>query len=83
MKIKAKQEVEVEITEIQKYLITIDFLCEVFDWDEDFFIEEGWLCKREMAYGSHSFQRTVKVREVTKKDQCVYDLFKDLKKKPV
>ena len=83
MKIKAKQEVEVEITEIQRYLITIDFLCEVFKWDQDFFIEEGWLCKREMAHSSHSFQRTLKVREVTKKDQCVYDLFKELKKRPV
>ena len=82
MKIKAKQEVEVEISDIQRYLITIDFLCETLDWDEDFFIEDGWLCKREMIQTSHSFNRTLKVREVTKKDQCVYDIFKELKKKP-
>ena len=81
MKITGKQEVQIEISEGQRHLIAIDYISEVFDWDSDFFIEDGWVIKREIAHTSHSFELKNKVREATKKDQCLYDIFKILKKR--
>ena len=43
MIIKGKQEVEVEISEAQRYLIAVDYICEKFKWDSDYFIEDGWV----------------------------------------
>lgn len=80
MKITGKQEVQIEISEGQRHLIAIDYIAEVFDWDSDYFIEDGWVIKREIAHTSHSFELKNKVREATKKDQCLYDIFKTLKK---
>ena len=80
MKIIGKQQVEIEISEGQRHLIALDYISEVFKWDADYFIEDGWVIKREIAHTSHSFELKNKVREATKKDQCLYDIFKTLKK---
>jgi len=82
MKITGKQTVEIEISEAQRHLIALDYISEVFEWDTDYFIEDGWVIKREVAYTSHSFELKSKVREATKKDQFLYDIFKTLKKQP-
>jgi hypothetical protein len=80
MKITGKQSVEIEISEAQRHLIALDYISEIFEWDTDFFIEDGWVIKREIAHTSHSFELKNKVREATKKDLCLYDIFKTLKK---
>jgi hypothetical protein len=80
MKITGTQKVEINISESQRHLIAIDYIAEVFDWDSDYFIEDGWVIKREIAHTSHSFEMNNKVREATKGDQCLYDIFKILKK---
>ena len=80
MKITEKQSVEIEISEAQRHLIALDYISEIFEWDTDFFIEDGWVIKREIAHTSHSFELKNKVREATKKDLCLYDIFKTLKK---
>jgi len=80
MKITGTQKVEINISESQRHLIAIDYIAEVFDWDSDYFIEDGWVIKREIAHTSHSFEMNNKVREATKGDQCLYDIFKTLKK---
>ena len=79
MKITGKQSVEIEISEAQRHLIALDYISEIFEWDTDFFIEDGWVIKREIAHTSHSFELKNKVREATKKDLCLYDIFKTLK----
>ncbi|MDB4317783.1 hypothetical protein N9973_00635 [bacterium] len=80
MKITGTQKVEIDISEGQRHLIAIDYISEVFDWDSDYFIEEGWVIKREMAHTSHSFEMNNKVRKATKQDNCLYDIFKTLRK---
>ncbi len=45
MKITGKQEVEIEISQGQRHLIALDYISEVFDWDSDYFIEDGWVIK--------------------------------------
>lgn len=80
MKITGKQTVEIEISEAQRHLIALDYLSEIFEWDTDYFIEDGWVIKREIAHTSHSFELKNKVREATKKDLCLYDIFKTLRK---
>ena len=80
MKITGKQTEEVEISEAQRHLIALDYISEIFEWDTDYFIEDGWVIKREIAHTSHSFELKNKVREATKKDQCLYDIFKTLRK---
>ena len=81
MKITWTQKVEIDISESQRHLIAIDYISEVFDWDSDYFIEDGWVIKREIAHTSHSFEMNNKVREATKQDHCLYDIFKTLKKR--
>ncbi len=81
MKITGKQEVQIEISDAQRHLIALDYISEVFEWDTDYFIEDGWVIKREIAHTSHSFELKNKVREATKKDQCLYDIFKTLRKR--
>ena len=80
MKITGKQEIQIDISEAQRHLIAIDYISDVFDWDSDYFIEDGWVIKREIAHTSHSFEMNNKVREASKADQCLYDIFKTLKK---
>lgn len=80
MKITGKQEVQIEISEGQRHLIALDYISEVFDWDSDYFIEDGWVIKRDIAHTSHAFEIKNKVREATKQDHCLYDIFKTLKK---
>jgi tRNA(Phe) wybutosine-synthesizing methylase Tyw3 len=80
MKITGNQKVEIEISESQRHLIAVDYISEVFDWDSDYFIEDGWVIKREIAHTSHSFEMNNRVRQATKGDQCLYDIFKTLKK---
>jgi tRNA(Phe) wybutosine-synthesizing methylase Tyw3 len=80
MKITGNQKVEIEISEPQRHVIAVDYISEIFKWDSDYFIEEGWVMKRETAYTSHSFEVKNKVRAATKVDQCLYDIFKTLKK---
>jgi len=41
MKITGTQKVEINISESQRHLIAIDYISEVFDWDSDYFIEDG------------------------------------------
>ena len=56
MKITGKQTVEIEISEAQRHLIALDYISEIFEWDTDYFIEDGWVIKREIAHTSHSFE---------------------------
>ena len=80
MKITGKQEVQIEISKVQRHMLAVDYLSEVFEWDSDYFIEDGWVIKREIAHTSHSFEMNNKVREASKQDYCLYDIFKTLKK---
>ena len=43
MKITGKQEVKIEISEAQRHLIALDYISEIFEWDTDYFIEDGWV----------------------------------------
>ena len=83
MKITGKQEVQIEISEGQRHLIAIDYISEVFGWDSDYFIEDGWVIKLEIAHTSHSFEMKNKVRKADKQDQYLYDIFKTLKRRVV
>jgi len=80
MKITGKQEVQIEISKVQRHMLAVDYISEVFEWDSDYFIEDGWVIKREIAHTSHSFEMNNKVREASKQDYCLYDMFKTLKK---
>ena len=80
MKITGKQEVEIEISQGQRHLIALDYISELFEWDTDYFIEDGWVIKREIAHTSHSFEMKTKVRKADKQDQYLYDMFKTLKR---
>lgn len=78
MKIKGKQEVEIEISEEERRWIAKDYLYEFFDWDEDYFIEDGEVKVRKSYHSSHSFNTNEKVRESSERDSLAYKLFKKL-----
>lgn len=78
MKIKGQQKVEIEISENERRWIAKDYLYEVFDWSEGFFIEEGEVRVRKTYHSSHSFDSNEKVREASDSDILAYKLFKKL-----
>ena len=78
MKIKGQQKVEIEISEEERRWIAKGYLCEVFDWDEDYFIEDGEVKVRKSYHSSHSFNSNEKVREASDRDILAYKLFKKL-----
>jgi hypothetical protein len=79
MKIKAKQEIEVEISEVQQHLVALNYLCKIFDWEEDYFIVNEKVFQRITNYGSHSFDQNNLIRSATKKDKEIYSVIKTLK----
>lgn len=81
MKIKANQEVEIEISELQQYLVTLNYLCKMFDWKDGYFVENGSVFQRVTNYGSHSFEQNDLIRSATKKDKEIHSVIKTLKNK--
>ena len=53
----------------------------MFDWKDDYFVENGSVFQRVTNYGSHSFEQNDLIRSATKKDKEIYSVIKTLKNK--
>lgn len=79
-KVFGVQKLELDLDEEEAKRITVRYLCEKFDWLEDFFIENDEVCKLVTYHTSHRWDQKECVRKATQSDKHIYSILKDLKK---
>ena len=78
--------VKVNITRTEEFMlspkealkVTINVLREVFDFDKDYFIEDGKVKKIVTYHTSYSWEKVYEVREATTTDTYICDIIKTL-----
>lgn len=75
------ENVEVEIDEFKQKDITFTYLEKLFNWDREFFIEDGRVKKKRVCYSSHSFEMYDLVRLANEEDIYAEKLFNKIKHK--
>lgn len=78
--------IKVNITRTEEFMlspkealkVTIDVLRKVFDFDKDYFIEDGKVKKTTTYHTSHSWEKVEVVREATELDVHIYYIIKTL-----
>lgn len=78
MKIKGSQVVELQISEDEQARICRAYLYKKFKWQNDYFIEDGFVKRNKTYYGSHSFNVPEVVREAQEFDYFVAGVIKNL-----
>jgi hypothetical protein len=73
MKIKAQQEIDVEISYQEARRIAAQFFMDSFNWKPSYTIMrqangEDWVCSRHTAHSSHVFNYHEKIRLVSEED---------------
>ena len=76
-----KSKVEVEIDEFNQKNIAFNYLEKVLNWDRDYFIDDNKVKKSITIYSSHSWESVEVVREATKDDFIIENIFKKIKLK--
>ena len=79
--------IKVNITHTEEFMLSpkealkvaIGVLREVFDFDKDYFIEDGKVKKTVTYHTSHSWEKVYEVREATTTDIYICDIIKTLK----
>jgi hypothetical protein len=79
IKISGKQDVEIEINEYTVKTITLNYLCNQFDWKLDYFIEEDKVKTRVEYHTSHSWYDVETVRPASPRDKHIYNVIKEIK----
>ena len=74
MKIKATQQIEVQITPKEERRIAIDYFCKKFDWQRSYFIKNGTVYDTVTNYSSHTWTEDKRVREATDNDKLICSL---------
>lgn len=77
---------KVNITRTEEFMLSpkealkvaINVLREVFDFDKDYFIEDGKVKKTVTYHTSHSWEKVYEVREATTTDTYICDIIKTL-----
>ena len=69
---------EVMLSPKEALKVTINVLREVFDFDKDYFIEDGKVKKTTTYHTSHSWEKVDEVREATTTDTYICDIIKAL-----
>lgn len=77
---------KVNITRTEEFMLSpkealkvaINVLREVFDFDKDYFIEDGKVKKTTTYHTSHSWEKVDEVREATTTDTYICDIIKTL-----
>lgn len=80
MKVKGKQEVEIELSDEMLKHITLEYICKNFDWKINYFIEDGKVYEIEEFATTHRWTENTVRREATPLDKCLYTLIKEIKK---
>ena len=71
---------EIMLSPKEALKVAIGVLREVFDFDKDYFIEDGKVKKTVTYHTSHSWEKVYEVREATTTDIYIYDIINTLNK---
>ena len=74
MKIKATQQIEVQITPEEERRIAIDYFCKKFDWQRSYFIKDGVVYNTVTNHSSHSWREDKHIRDATANDKLICSL---------
>jgi len=83
MKIKAKQEIQVEISDDEARRIAVQFFLEMFSWKTSYGIvrqSDGrdWVCRIHTAHSSHVFDYHEKIRAASDDDYLAAKVVKKM-----
>lgn len=78
MKITAKQQVEVEISEAQRLQICYDYLCQKFNWRRGYQIKDDKVIHQQTGFTSHSFDFETVIRSANDNDRAMELISKEL-----
>jgi hypothetical protein len=76
MKIKALQQLELEISEQEHKHVALEYLYKAFDWKSEYFIEDEKVCQKKTYHSSHSWEGVEKIRDATEQDYFVAGVIK-------
>lgn len=80
MKIKTTITVDADLDSSEVERIAIEFLCDRFNWNLSYFIEDDFVCKNTWCGSSnHGFNTVSRVREASKLDVSIFELLKQIK----
>ena len=78
VKVNITRNEEVMLSPKEALKVTINVLREVFDFDKDYFIEDGKVKKTTTYHTSHSWEKVDEVREATTTDTYICNIIKTL-----
>ena len=80
MKVKGKQEVEIELSPEMIKHIVLEFLYSNFNWGSQYFIENGKVSTIQEFATTHRWTENKVIRNADNIDKCLYALVKEIKK---
>lgn len=78
MKITATQTVDVEISDTQAKKITLNFICQKYDWKTEFYIKDGSVYENVYRHTSHAWTEEVYIRTASEMDFLIEKLVKNI-----
>lgn len=78
MKIQATQLISVDISTDEQRRIAVEFLEKKFNWNPNYFVEEGKVYQMVEYVTSHRWDSKELVREAKQTDKLMYQVFKEL-----
>lgn len=81
MKIEGTQKVEIEISELTRKRIALQYIYDTLNWKEGYFIEDGKVFEHVEYATSHRFDQKEFRRDEMCIDKSVYTVIKELRKK--
>jgi uncharacterized membrane protein YukC len=80
MKVTGTANIDVVLSETQVRHVTLEYICEKFDWYVDRYInpEDDWVYDKQPQYGHKVTYEHVRVREATETDYIVAQIVKSI-----
>lgn len=83
MKVQAKQDVEVTLSDETLKNVAINFLLSLFDWKKNYIVGpdyagELWVWDKQILYTTHAFEDKQKVREASADDMLIYSMLSEI-----
>lgn len=79
MKISGSFKTEIEISKEEQKRISIDFLCQQFNWKSSFYIKDNDVYDRVLINSSHTWIDNMYMRKASYLDICINAIIEKLK----
>lgn len=82
--VAVSQAINVNLSRLEAKRVSIQYICDCFNWKEDYFIRfdekdgKEWVFHKHIVYSSHSFETETRIREASNRDKVVYEFLKEI-----